>query len=70
MTIIFRFIIGENKMFETILGLVFRHVLSGASGYLIAQGLASNDQTQAITGGITALSAVVLSAWQKYKAGK
>lgn len=52
----------------SIIGILIRHLLSGVGGAIVAEGFASGDQVQAITGGAAALIAVGASWWQKWKA--
>lgn len=49
------------------LGAIIRHALTGVGSGLVANGLASNDQAQAITGGVTALVSVAMSLYSKWK---
>jgi F0F1-type ATP synthase assembly protein I len=55
----------SNKLTQTILMGVIRHVLTGAGGYLVANGYATTSQWQQIAGGIIALGAIVWSLLQK-----
>lgn len=57
-------------MWSTFLGMMIRHAMTGAAGAMVSSGMASADQTQAITGGAIALAAIVMSWIQKQKAKK
>lgn len=53
---------------STILGMIARHLLGSAAGFLAAHGLIGADPsaTEAFVGAGMALAAVAWSAWQKY----
>ena len=50
-----------------ILGLIGRHLATALGGALVTQGLATTDQTTAISGGVLALVGVVMSYLNKKK---
>ena len=53
---------------STIVGLVARHVLTGAAGWLVSHGLLAADGSgnEAFIGAAMGLGAIAWSAWQKY----
>ena len=54
-------------MWNRILGLIFRHGLTSTGGALVAEGIMTADQSNAIIGGVTALIGVLMSIFEKYK---
>ena len=56
-----------NKM---IVGAIVRHAVSIAGTALAASGYATGSETDAITGGLTALVAVIWSIYQKSQVNK
>jgi len=57
-----------NLDLVTLLGLLFRQGLAMGGGVLVAHGVASADQATSIEGGLLALFAIGLSAYQKHSA--
>ena len=51
----------------TAIGSIVRHALTVGGGYLVASGIASQDQSAAIIGGLIALGGVALSIYNKRK---
>lgn len=47
------------------LGTLVRHALTTGGGYLVASGIATQDQTGQIIGGLIALGGVLLSLYNK-----
>lgn len=48
-----------------LIGSIVRHALTTAGGYFVANGLATQEQSTAIIGGIVALVGVLLSVYHK-----
>jgi hypothetical protein len=55
---------------HAIVGLIIRHVLSGAGGALLASGYVGASEWEAISGGALALVGVVMSYINKKRNGQ
>ena len=54
-------------MWGTLFAVLARHALSGVGGAIVANGVASASQSEAIVGGAVALAGVVQSLYSKWK---
>lgn len=58
----------ENTMFQSLLGALFRQVLTAGGATVVSQGLLSGDQLHQVVGAGAVLASTLWSAWQKYSA--
>lgn len=54
---------------QAILGLVLRHLLTGAGAVLVAKGIADEATVSSLVGAVTTLAGIAWSVWQKYTSG-
>ena len=53
-----------------VIGLILRHLLTGAGAVVVEKGLSSSDDVQALIGALSTVAGIAWSIWQKYRTQK